>query len=715
MAYLKIRLRSDLCVGSGESFGNVIDSDICADASGLPYIPARRIKGCLRQAAMDLQAYSSKAAAKEYAERTERLFGEAYSDGGLLCIQDAYMDGAAEMRNWLQTSVPDALKTAAQPKNVLNLFSYVRGQTKMKDGIKVDNTLRFTRVMNHYNALEPGKECELSAPLFLESDDPDDWEFLELCCKAFRHMGSNRNRGLGNVTVTLDKRQNKEKTFTVDTSLLKTLNKDTPVCITYQVNLDAPITLQGCGEQLKEIPSRNVIGCLATQYLKNGSAEDKLFRELFLDGTVCWSALTPVIEDKVSVPTPVMLAYKKRSHVYVNRIEFAKQPNQDEQNREKLKILTGTYSVQNEDGYSVAAVDSHTVYHHRHKDEQNDSMLYMQESLDAHMVYGGTVTLPASIAEKSCQLLTQADFRFGRSRSAQYAVCSLAKTPEIRPVCKQTIPSKKGEAVYVILESDMLLVDNGLYVMDNAGIRTAIAKKLGLNADVLPEGQMDYCLFHTISGFQMQWHMQKEQLPVVVGGSMFCFVANGNPLPEIFQLGELMQEGFGQCRVITDTKMQKLTNIQKCSVQHKQLLCNAKYSNKLRTLLTVAAVRKSMMQTAQDYTQNVNTKKLDTGLIGRLRLMLDEEEDYQNLLKRVDSIKNSDESSEKQEGRGKTAKKFVTGLYGKENIQMKKLLHGNEPLLELLQKDTEAQKQVIGMWKLPMKRVLHLAYYGKEG
>ncbi|MDY2627586.1 MAG: hypothetical protein SOW08_04610 [Lachnospiraceae bacterium] len=55
MAHLEIRLRSDLCAGNGESVGNSVDTDVCMDTAGLPYIPSRRLKGCLKQAAYDLQ------------------------------------------------------------------------------------------------------------------------------------------------------------------------------------------------------------------------------------------------------------------------------------------------------------------------------------------------------------------------------------------------------------------------------------------------------------------------------------------------------------------------------------------------------------------------------------------------------------------------------------------------------------------------------------
>ena len=36
----KIKLESDLCIGSGYSFAGVIDSDVCYDKFGIPFIPA---------------------------------------------------------------------------------------------------------------------------------------------------------------------------------------------------------------------------------------------------------------------------------------------------------------------------------------------------------------------------------------------------------------------------------------------------------------------------------------------------------------------------------------------------------------------------------------------------------------------------------------------------------------------------------------------------
>ena len=51
---IKIELLSDLCTASGEAHNSLIDSDVTYDEWGIPYIPAKRLKGCIREAALEL-------------------------------------------------------------------------------------------------------------------------------------------------------------------------------------------------------------------------------------------------------------------------------------------------------------------------------------------------------------------------------------------------------------------------------------------------------------------------------------------------------------------------------------------------------------------------------------------------------------------------------------------------------------------------------------
>ena len=88
---LVITLKSDLCMGSGYSYAGIIDSDVCHDACGIPYIAARRLKGCLREAA-DLLGISK--------EETSDIFGKPGEQKVTgIHIDNAYIDHYEQLRS----------------------------------------------------------------------------------------------------------------------------------------------------------------------------------------------------------------------------------------------------------------------------------------------------------------------------------------------------------------------------------------------------------------------------------------------------------------------------------------------------------------------------------------------------------------------------------------------------------------------------------------
>ena len=67
---LHIELLSDLCSASGDGFAGVVDTDICYEDNGRPYIPGKRIKGCLRECGLDILSVDN-----SYEADFSRLFG----------------------------------------------------------------------------------------------------------------------------------------------------------------------------------------------------------------------------------------------------------------------------------------------------------------------------------------------------------------------------------------------------------------------------------------------------------------------------------------------------------------------------------------------------------------------------------------------------------------------------------------------------------------
>ena len=736
---VRITLKSDLCAGSGEAVGATVNRDLCIRDSGFPYIPARRLKGCLLDAARWLESYGAADSSV-----IEALFGTNTGVTGAIRIRDALLPGAEAMEAWL-ASAPKPLEWAAKPLNVLKLFTAVRGQTRLENGVAADGSLRYTRVLARYNVLD--RECEtvLEASVSLSPKETcgvsvsDMSALLEKAALAARHIGSSRNRGLGYVKMEwipdpcdCDKPEARTKPEISPAGLAE---------IRYVISLDAPVSLPGNGTDCAEIPARSVIGCVSAAYLRTGDASDALFRDLFLNGSVTqWSALTPVIDGERAVPAPLSLVRMKNGDNYRNLLTDSVRPE------EKRKRLSGYYAVPVEDGFLLAAPDEHTKYHHSHGDA---GTLYMQDSLDAGMLYGGTVTLPSELAARVLQLLEETDFAFGRSRSAQYAACSLYGAPEVVPVYKRQC--KASGTLYAVLESDLALVRNGVYVADNASVREALAERLGIKAELSPETP-DYCQYRTVSGFQERWHLQKPQIPAVRAGSVYCFQSDaadfacfqmesdGQPEPRYITLGEFQEgsfrgafqaEGFGRIRIYTAEEMSRRVVLKKWSISRRKSDSaladdNADAVEKLETALTVSAGLDALRKSVRTYYRNLRKEYrvqarekgawIQTGTIGRLRLMLAESKSYEDFLKRIDGMKESDVHSQKKRSERDKALELAQGLCGKDGVSAEAMLtcSGETTLLEMILACPAAREQIEEHWKDAMRYLLYIAYYDRK-
>lgn len=89
---IKIELLSDMCVSDGSIYNSSIDIDICHDSYGLPYIPAKRLKGCIRECALELKDWG-------YDIDIDNLFGKEGNDKGKIIIHNAYISDRDKIIN----------------------------------------------------------------------------------------------------------------------------------------------------------------------------------------------------------------------------------------------------------------------------------------------------------------------------------------------------------------------------------------------------------------------------------------------------------------------------------------------------------------------------------------------------------------------------------------------------------------------------------------
>lgn len=702
MYKIRILLKSDLCAGSGESTGNTVDRDICMDEMGLPYIPARRLKGCFREAAETLHDMG-------YEHITDtwivKVFGEPFGTPGSIEIANAYLNGYEEMRTLIKEK--RAEHTGLSSVDVLDLFTYTRGQTRLENGVKVDNSLRFTRVLSHYDPLTPqgDRETALYARVYLEDEDV---ETFRAVCAATRHIGSGRNRGMGNVAISLESME-QEITIEEKNTISGDADENAKVRISYKISLDAPLTLPGYDEMQSVIPARSVIGCMASKYMQQGG-DDVHFRELFLNGETIWSDLTPVIGGQRSLPTPLMLVrLKNDNNKMINRYT----EHDNEWNKKKPKTMEGSYAVLQDGEIKVIYPETHSEYHVRLSDRDGfGKSLYMQDSLEPFGIYGGEVEVSKKYADTVINLLKKSRLRFGRSRSAQYAACSLLSVDAHDIKAEEMIKTEVGDAVFAILTSD-LVIDDGSYQTEESIVRAHIAASLGIE-DVSTEEYKDQCRYRVISGYQTMWQMNKPHIPAVCAGSVYCFTANGKALPREIVVGEFRQEGFGKIRVSTLREMEKLRICEHLAEADRfQSVKHTEIEKQFEAVLLRKIALEEIKQYAEEKWKNEIAANIKKGSgknalpIGRLRAMLKDADSIQDLRKRIEDIKESDLSSEILISRKADCMRVVDILYGKNDKEWL------DSLSLKIGANNLAMQMVEAEWKRMLYSVLHNAHYRK--
>jgi CRISPR/Cas system CSM-associated protein Csm3 (group 7 of RAMP superfamily) len=213
---MKITFISDAIPGSGEGYGAVIDSDIIFDEVGIPFIPAKRIKGCLRESTHDVCTMLKESEAKIIEVNLSMVEGKCKTDKKekkeFTLVREIF--GEAGMK----TSAPisfsnftikdykenfDALvyfertyPEIVSPQRVVQTYTYLRQSTAIDEtGIADDHSLRTFRV------LKKGKLFE--GTIGIENQDPGVEKLLALACWNLRYIGTKRTRGFGEIQCRL--------------------------------------------------------------------------------------------------------------------------------------------------------------------------------------------------------------------------------------------------------------------------------------------------------------------------------------------------------------------------------------------------------------------------------------------------------------------------------------------------------------------------------
>ena len=641
-AIIKIQLKSDLCMGSGYSYAGIIDSDICYDVNGIPYIPAKRLKGCFRDVAENV-LYSIISE-----EKIEKLFGKSGCKAATgIFLDNAYIENYDSIRKELDKFRIESENEVSQ-QDVLNRFTHIKAQTKIENGVAKDNALRYTRVTNQYLPLKEKGEMIFEAKIMYDSDDEKE---LGQIIKATRNIGLHRNRGLGSIKCEFP--VNSRKVTKIENNLS---NEEKQVVISYVIENVQPLMMSSSEDMKsdKYISGKSMLGFLAGKYLSmdNTSADGEVFEDLFLNGKTIFTNAIPCkyCDNQIFrtyYPAPEYINKLKKTKKTVNT--FYEYSNEEmEYNTENGNIpkkLKNKFVAFEDGKVDDTDVDMQIIYHHSEKAKsKNDEngQLFGLTSIKENQYFAGKIYTKQKYAELLQKILSNNPITLGKSKSSQYGKCVLKKI-DINKAEKKENAFNKGQYIVVTLLSDAIFLNNNAeYTVYSDEIKRIVAENLNIKYEY-DNNYSDMIQTKEIVGYQSQWNLRKPPIPAVKAGSCFVFKLSDDFINKYNFIGERNLEGYGQIRIKSMEGMKYVVDeIDKKDFERKVSNLN-KTKELVRDILIDKIIEKIKLN-------GINQKiyKITASNLGRVTLMLKESlyenagdyrKAFEEFAKRVESIK----------------------------------------------------------------------------
>lgn len=185
--YICMQLLSDAIFGNGMSMPGGEDICILTDEHGFPYMKGSTLKGIFREELINYLSWGG-AGEADTARTVKRLMGESGEDRideeGKVVFSDVTLHGDV---------IRAVLSEHPSKQEVLDMFSYLREFTELKDGLAKDGSLRSARCIQ--KGLHFYTVCSCSK---------EDEELVKSVIVLVKWIGTMRNRGFGKVSVEVE-------------------------------------------------------------------------------------------------------------------------------------------------------------------------------------------------------------------------------------------------------------------------------------------------------------------------------------------------------------------------------------------------------------------------------------------------------------------------------------------------------------------------------
>lgn len=641
---LEIELRSDLCAGTGKHYAAVIDLDTALDEYGIPYIPARRLKGCMREVAADVLGLQTDA--------LDALFGKRGSgEPGSLRITDARINAYDSQLEEIRAAIRAG---AVKANDITELFCSVRAETALENDTAKDGSLRFTRVVNRVSPVNNGEALKFYADIAFADANT---ETVTKICKGLRNIGYKRNRGLGHVRCRLIDETDTSGAAEAERSF----DKDKRYRLDYLVFLSGDLMLPGAdaNHSIDYVPGTSVLGALAAKYIRScggNELNETEFGSLFHSEKVRFGNL--YLSDKNHndyVPAPRFLAKIKAAGQMeggVQNMIANEETDAGKDPKPQYKPFKNGY-VSETQGY--AKVETEIVYHNALNTAEalrNKGGLYTQNCISSGQYFKGSIEADGGAMGLIYPLFRDRSLSFGRSKTAQYSHCEV-KWIETTELTANTTELCAGNTAAFLFESDAVLTNGCRYTVRLEDVLAAVNKAVGAPEPVVRRGDLSrFTSLSTrvISGYNAKWNLKKPQFPAIRAGSVVIFnVENDIALPEYVTIGGRQNEGYGKIRLIGDAKGYLADYIKKEKEaaadnndgQKDETARNYPLADSTSELLRALAIREKEKDIVKRAVEDAPAaaKKFNPSQTGRLTLMCKESKSADDFEKRINSIK----------------------------------------------------------------------------
>ena len=638
---IRIELLSDLCTYSGETYNSLVDMDVIYDEYGIPYIPAKRIKGCLREAALEMQELGV-ISAEEY----HRLFGKEGNQKSTFWLSNAYIKDYKQILSGLKKF---QLKELVTPQNVLEQYTSMRTQTavNLENGVADKTSLRTMRVVNKGVVFEA--ECAVQE---------EDKKNFRNAVSLVKHMGVSRTRGLGLISMVVDEKDEEkakkkwEKKREVLLAFKDQVGEHNR--LEYQIHLNSAMMCKSAqGNQAVTqdyIAGSKVLGLLASKM-----GEEK-YRELM---------------EKEGFQVSNAYIMSESSRCIPGRISLRKVKDQSYEENGTITLMdalcgtTGTGKQMTAAGADymdsenrICEVTTEISYHHQRPKNKaigkatgldDGSGFYQLCAICADQTFGGYIYADKESAEKILDTLAERkEIRMGYGKSSEFGAIEL----NITNVRTTEVHFKRVNDAVITLASDVILYnENGMLTTDTETLKEYL-KDMVNAADL--EIRRPFLRYETVGGYNTTWKCRKPIFHALGKGSVFVLHSDqGFDLDLLNRqfIGERVAEGYGElyAEPLKDTvevqakksgkyPYQKAEQTESEQTELIKKLLDAEFERRIRY-----EIRKRLGK-EKDIERSKDKENVLRAAVAKMRVMFKNENSYEAMKKQVDAI----ESDEKR-------------------------------------------------------------------